>query len=95
MHRPYYVYILASRRNGTLYTGVTNDLARRTFEHRNGLVPGSTRRYGVRILVWFEVHDDIRQAIASEKQIKGWNRSWKLKLIERTNAAWNDLSQTL
>jgi putative endonuclease len=95
MPRTYYVYILASRRNGTLYTGVTNDLARRTFEHRNGLVAGFTKRYGVHILVWYEVHDDIRLAIEREKHIKGWNRSWKLKLIERANPDWSDLSVNL
>jgi putative endonuclease len=95
MSRTYCVYILASRRNGTLYTGVTNDLARRTFEHRNGLVPGFTKRHNVHILVWYEVHDDIRLAIEREKQIKGWNRSWKLKLIERSNSEWNDLSVDL
>jgi len=93
--RTYYVYILASRRNGTLYTGVTSDLARRTFEHRNGLVPGFTKRYGVHILVWYEVHDDIRLAIEREKQIKGWNRTWKLKVIEQVNPDWNDLSEKL
>jgi putative endonuclease len=69
--RTYYVYILASQRNGTLYVGVTNDLARRAFEHRNGLVQGFTKRYGVHILVWYEVHDDIRLAIEREKKIKG------------------------
>ena len=71
MSRTYYVYILASQRNGTLYVGVTNDLARRAFEHRNGLVQGFTKRYGVHILVWYEVHDDIRLAIEREKKIKG------------------------
>jgi len=91
----YYVYILASRRNGTLYIGVTNDLARRTFEHRNNLVPGFTKRYGVHILVWYEVHNDIRLTIEREKHIKCWNRAWKLKLIERANPAWNDLSVSL
>lgn len=95
MPSTYYVYILASRRNGTLYTGVTNDLVRRTFEHRNSLVPGFTKRYGVHILVWYEVHNDIRLAIGREKQIKGWNRAWKLKLIERANPDWNDLGNTL
>jgi putative endonuclease len=93
--RSFYVYILASRRNGTLYVGVTNDLARRTFEHRNDLVPGFTKRYGVHVLVWYEVHSNIRLAIEREKQIKGWNRAWKLKLIERVNPAWNDLSKGL
>lgn len=91
----YHVYILASQRNGTLYTGVTNDLARRRFEHREGLVPGFTKRYGVHVLVWYEVHNDIGQAIAREKHVKGWNRAWKLKLIERVNPSWNDLSVTL
>ena len=95
MSRSFYVYILASRRNGTLYVGVTNDLARRTFEHRNDLVPGFTKRYGVHVLVWYEVHSNIRLAIEREKQIKGWNRAWKLKLIERVNPAWNDLSKGL
>jgi putative endonuclease len=93
--RSYYVYILASRRNGTLYTGVTNDLARRTFEHRNGLVAGFTKRHSVNLLVWYETHGDIHVAIAREKQIKGWNRSWKLKLIEQVNSGWNDLSEKL
>ena len=95
MSRSFYVYILASRRNGTLYVGVTNDLTRRTFEHRNDLVPGFTKRYGVHVLVWYEVHSNIRLAIEREKQIKGWNRAWKLKPIERVNPAWNDLSKGL
>ena len=95
MSRSFYVYILASRRNGTLYVGVTNDLTRRTFEHRNDLVPGFTKRYGVHVLVWYEVHNDIRLAIEREKQVKGRNRAWKLKLIERVNPAWNDLSKGL
>ena len=95
MPRFFHVYILASQRNGTLYTGVTNDLARRTFEHRNGLGAGFTKRYGVHLLVWYETHDDIHVAIAREKQIKGWNRSWKLKLIEQENSGWNDLSLSL
>ena len=91
----YYVYLLASRRNGTLYTGVTNDLARRMGEHKDRRVPGFTRRYGVDLLVWYEVHEDINQAIAREKQIKGWNRAWKLRLIEKDNSGWNDLTQGL
>jgi len=95
MQRTYYVYILASRRNGTLYTGVTSDLARRTFEHRNGLVAGFTKRYRVHLLVWYEELDDIHVAITREKQIKGWNRAWKLKLIEKENSGWNDLSLNL
>jgi len=77
----YFVYMLASRRNGTLYVGVTNDLARRVAEHKDKIVPGFTRRHGVNILVWYEVHNDVNDAIAREKQIKGWNRAWKLRLI--------------
>ena len=87
----YFVYILASKRNGTLYVGVTNDLSRRTWEHKEKLVPGFTKRFGVDILVWYEIHDDINQAIVREKQIKSWNRAWKLRLIERHNSGWNDL----
>ncbi|HEY1612629.1 MAG TPA: GIY-YIG nuclease family protein [Rhizomicrobium sp.] len=87
----YFVYILASRRNGTLYTGVTNDIMRRTCEHKNDLIAGFTRRYGVHILVWFEIYGNIHAAITREKQIKGWNRSWKIKLIEKQNSGWNDL----
>jgi len=81
----YYVYILASRRNGTLYVGVTNDLARRVYEHRNDLIAGFTKRYGVHMLVWCEHHGDITEAILREKRIKKWNRSWKLRLIEELN----------
>ena len=91
----YYVYILASRRNGTLYTGVTNDLLRRADEHKSKQVPGFTKRYGVDILVWYESHGDISQAIEREKQIKGWNRAWKIRLIEKTNSGWNDLAPGL
>ena len=93
--RLYYVYILASRRNGTLYVGVTNDVMRRTWEHKSDLRAGFTRKYGVHILVWFELYGDIRLAIAREKQLKGWNRAWKIKLIEKTNSGWNDLYDRL
>jgi putative endonuclease len=89
--REYFVYILASRRNGTLYIGVTNDLARRSLEHKHGLVPGFTKKYGVTLLVYFETYDHIADAIAREKQLKGWNRAWKIRLIEKTNSGWNDL----
>jgi putative endonuclease len=92
---PYFVYILASKRNGTLYIGVTNDLARRTGEHKEKMVPGFTRRYGVDLLVWYEIHGDINEAIAREKQIKGWNRAWKIRLIEKINPVWNDLAYSL
>jgi putative endonuclease len=91
----YFVYLLASRRNGTLYVGVTNDLSRRSWEHREKKVPGFAKRYGVDILVWYEIHDDINQAIAREKQVKGWNRTWKLRLIEKNNSGWNDLAPGL
>jgi putative endonuclease len=91
----YFVYILASRRNGTLYVGVTNDVMRRTWEHRNELVKGFTKKYGVHILVWFELHEDIDVAIAREKQLKKWNRAWKIKLIEYSNSGWNDLYDRL
>jgi putative endonuclease len=88
----YFVYMLASARNGTLYVGVTNNVARRTGEHKDAKVSGFTRRYGVKLLVWYEVHEDINTAIAREKQIKGWNRAWKIRLIEKDNSGWNDLS---
>ena len=91
----YFVYMLASKRNGTLYVGVTNDLSRRAWEHKQKQVPGFTKRYGVEILVWYEVHSDINQAITREKQIKGWNRAWKLRLIEKHNSGWNDLTSGL
>jgi putative endonuclease len=89
------VYILASRRNGTLYTGVTGDLVNRIWEHRSGLVEGFTKRYGVHRLVYFEVHDHMPEAIRREKQIKKWNRAWKIDLIERTNPRWHDLWPTI
>jgi len=91
----YFVYMLASKRNGTLYVGVTNHLARRAGEHKDKLVPGFPKRYGVDILVWYEVFNDINDAIAREKQIKGWNRAWKLRLIEKDNSGWNDLAPGL
>jgi putative endonuclease len=86
------VYILASKRNGTLYTGVTSDLARRVWEHKSDLVEGFTQKYGVHMLVYYEWHDDMRSAIIREKQIEKWNRTWKLRLIERENPEWRDLS---
>ena len=93
--RDYYVYILASDQNGTLYVGVTNDLARRVYEYRNDLIDGFTKRYGVHRLVWFEVHRDINEAILREKRIKKWNRSWKLRVIEKMNPDWMDLTEQL
>lgn len=91
----YYVHMMASRRNGTLYVGVTNDMARRAFEHRAHNGSAFTRRYGVTRLVWMEPYEDISAAIAREKQIKGWNRAWKLKLIEVANPDWLDLYELL
>lgn len=93
--REYYVYLLASKRNGTLYIGVTNDLVRRVCEHREGIASKFTARYALKILVWFEIHNDVNQAIAREKQIKAWNRAWKLRLIERENPQWHDLAVSL
>jgi putative endonuclease len=89
--RAYYVYIMASQRNGTLYIGVTNDLARRVFEHREGVNRGFTKRYGVKLLVHFEITDDIRAAIQREKNLKKWPRAWKIALIEEGNPDWRDL----
>ena len=91
----YAVYIMASRRNGTLYVGVTNDIARRTREHRNGVGTDFTRKYGVRRLVWYERYADVNEAIAREKQLKKWERRWKLELIESMNPDWADLYETL
>ena len=87
----YWVYILASAPRGTLYVGVTNDLVRRTYEHREGLVEGFTRKYGVKRLVYFEAHDSVIAAIQREKNIKHWSRQWKINLIVRDNPNWNDL----
>lgn len=85
-----FVYIMASRLNGTLYTGVTSDLAKRAYQHRNGLVAGFTRQHRCTLLVWFEGHDDLQEARARELQIKKWKREWKLKLIESENPDWLD-----
>ena len=91
MLRVYYVYILASSIGGTLYIGVTNDLIRRVHEHKTKIVPGFTKKYDVNRVVYFEVFDDIKLAISREKQIKKWNRNWKIRLIEETNPNWHDL----
>ena len=87
----YFVYILASQRNGTLYTGVTNNLFRRVWEHRNNEGVSFTRKHKVHRLVWFEEHGDINRAIYREKRIKRWKRDWKLRLIETENPNWTDL----
>ena len=85
------VYLLASRRNGTLYVGVTSDLVKRVWEHKEDLADGFTKRYGVHTLVWYELHDSMEAAIRREKAIKEWKRRWKLELIEKTNPEWQDL----
>ena len=89
------VYMLASRRNGTLYTGVTSDLVKRIWEHKNNMVEGFTQRYGVHLLVWYELHASMEAAIQREKRLKGWKRAWKLELIESTNPGWQDLYPTI
>jgi len=91
----YYVYIMATKRNGTLYVGVTNELARRVDEHRRGMVSGFTKRYGVHRFVYYEEHRDVKEAIEREKRIKKWRRAWKMNLIEDMNPQWRDLSADL
>jgi len=91
----YFVYMLASRPHGTLYVGVTNDLARRITEHKEGTVPGFTKKYDVSNLVWFEEFGDIQEAIAKEKRLKRWRRDWKRSLIEEENPHWTDLYPAL
>lgn len=91
----FYTYIIASRRNGTLYTGSADDLVRRMAEHRDQVRAGFARRYGVAHLVWYEVHETRAAAFTRERQIKEWKRVWKLELIERKNPAWADLFPTL
>jgi putative endonuclease len=89
------VYILASQRNGTLYIGVTSDLAQRIWQHKNDVFGGFTKKYGVHLLVYFEQHDDMENAIIREKRLKKWNREWKIRLIEEKNPDWNDLYDSL
>ena len=89
-----FVYIMASKRNGTLYTGVTSDLGRRAYEHREGLIDGFSKRYGCKMLVWYEEYFDIADAIQRKMNIKHWYRKWKLDLIEAINPEWNDLYET-
>jgi len=93
--KQFYVYILCSKRNGTLYTGVTSDLIKRVYQHKNDLVQGFSKQYGVHQLVWYEVHESSETAITREKQIKKWSRLWKLNLIEQFNPEWNDLYETI
>lgn len=89
------VYILTSKRNGTIYIGVTSDLVKRIWEHRNNMVEGFTKRYNIHHLVWYELHESMESAIQREKRLKEWKRSWKIKLIEKTNPDWQDLYHTI
>jgi len=91
----YYVYILPSKKNGTLYIGVTNNIARRSWEHRDGRGAAFTEKYGVKRLVYIEEHADVRNAIEREKTMKEWKRQWKIDLIEKDNPNWDDLFETL
>jgi putative endonuclease len=93
--KQFVVYMLATRKDGPLYTGVTSDLRRRVFAHKTHAVPGFTARYNVDRLVWFEVHDNAESAIRKEKQLKRWHRAWKKELIETANPDWRDLYETL
>ena len=95
MDTAFFVYILASKRNGTLYVGVTNNLARRVSEHKAKLVPGFTRKYGVDLLVYFEAFDSVLEARAREHSLKRWRRAWKIELIEKLNPDWRDLTDQL
>lgn len=90
-----FVYIMSSDKHGTLYIGVTSDLVKRVYEHKHNLVEGFTSKYQIHTLVHYEVCDDIRQAIAREKQLKHWNRAWKIRLIEETNPGWQDLYESI
>jgi putative endonuclease len=91
LSKQFYVYILASKRNGTLYTGMTSNLIQRAWQHKNNIIEGFTQKYNVKTLVFYEVHDNAESAITREKQIKKWRRAWKLQLIEKMNPHWKDL----
>ena len=96
MHtKSYYVYILASKRNGTLYIGVTSGLKKRVYEHKNDMVEGFTKKYRVHMLVYYETTSDVESAIRREKQLKKWRRKWKIELIEKMNPEWRDLYNAL
>jgi putative endonuclease len=95
MDKEFYVYILAGKRNGTLYTGVTSDLVKRVWQHKTDLVGGFTQKYNVKNLVYYEAHQKAESAITREKRIKKWRRAWKIKLIEERNPNWDDLYETL
>jgi putative endonuclease len=91
MDKQFCVYIMASKRNGTLYIGVTSDLVKRIWQHKNNVVEGFTAKYDVHLLVYYEIHPDAESAITREKRLKKWNRAWKVRLIEEKNPEWNDL----
>ena len=91
----YYVYILASQKNGTLYIGVTNDLIKRIYEHKNNLVEGFTKKYSIHLLVYYEIYKNIYDALQREKRLKKWNRAWKIELIEKENPEWIDLYESI
>jgi putative endonuclease len=95
LEKQYYIYILASKKHGTLYVGVTGNLIERVYVHKQKYIEGFTKKYGVDKLVYYEIHEDIYEAIVREKRIKKWNRQWKIKLIERTNSRWLDLYYVL
>ncbi|MEW7850745.1 GIY-YIG nuclease family protein [Massilia aurea] len=95
MDKPSYVYILANRPYGTLYIGVTSDLIKRIWQHREAAVASFTKTYGIKTLVWYEIHTDIRAAITREKQLKTWHRNWKINLIQSANPRWHDLFPAL
>ena len=95
MAKQYVVYLLASGLNGTLYVGVTSNLIQRVFQHKQDMADGFTKKYGIKHLVWYEVHEDVLEAIRREKQIKKWNRVWKIERIQENNPRWQDLYSTL
>ena len=95
MHKPGYLYLMASGRNGTTYLGVTADLLKRVWQHRNGVIDSFSKKYGCTLPVWYEAFDDIQQARQREQQMKKWKRAWKVELIERDNPQWLDLFDSL
>ena len=95
MNKTGYVYILSNKKEGTLYIGVTSDLVKRVYEHKNKVVPGFSKLYNLDKLVYYEIFNDIEEAIKREKQLKNWHREWKINLIKETNIEWNDLYQSI
>ena len=91
MEKQFYVYMLASKRNGTLYFGVTSDIVKRVWQHKNGLAEGFTKKYGIKRLVYYEIHEDAENAMKREKQLKKWRRAWNVELVEEKNSEWRDL----